>query len=216
MMLTIRLGTKSDLAWAQEIVTAYHYLHQPVHNQARPMVYVIEYLGEKLGLIMVGNPHATRCRGWWGYPGLINQWQVVDLCRILFNPRIQFGGGFALSPGIVPGFRDRKGIFRPTVASWAIQEVLKRVQKDRISLWPPVLIDDPYHIRLVISYHDPKYHRGNIYKVSDALPMYTDENDKPIPSSSSGKYGWCWKLPEPTWTWQDINIKRSRQLRMAL
>ena len=43
MKLTIRLGDKSDLEWAQETVTNYHYLRQPVHPQARPMVYVVQH-----------------------------------------------------------------------------------------------------------------------------------------------------------------------------
>lgn len=142
-------------------------------------------------------------------------WQVLDLNRIILNPRIQFGGEFALSPGIVPGFIDRKGVFRPTVASWAIKKVLHRIQKDRVSLWPPVILDDPYHIRLVISYHDPQYHKGTIYKVTNALPMYINDQGESIPGPS-GKYGWCWPLSEPNWKWQDIEIRSPRQIRMAL
>ena len=40
--LTIRLGGKADLAWAQRVVTEHHYLRQPVDARARPMVYVID------------------------------------------------------------------------------------------------------------------------------------------------------------------------------
>lgn len=213
-MISIDLGNKTDLAWAQDIVSAYHYLGQRVHNQARPMVYVIRAEGKRLGVIMAGIPHATKVKGHWGYPGLPTQWQVVDLCRILINPRLQRGGDLA-QPGRVPGFIDRRGEWRPTVASWAIGEVLGRVQQDRISLWPPVFPDLPYHIRLVVSYHDPAFHKGTIYRVSGARPMYTDERGQARPGPA-GKFGWYWPLPEPDWGWEQINILRPRNLRLPL
>lgn len=209
-MLTIRLGNKNDLQWAQNTVKERHYLYQKVNNQARPMVYVI---GDRLGLIMVSSPHAPMCKTWWGYDGVPTQWQVVDLCRIWLDPRIQKGGELC-RPEICPGFIGWRGKWWPSVASWAIEEVLKRVQKDRVSMYPPVFPDQPYHIRLVISYHDPKFHRGTIYKVTSAMPMYTDDDGCPIPSSS-GKFGWCWKLPEPAWKWNEIKILRPRTMRLA-
>lgn len=212
--LTIRLGNKTDLRWAQGIVTEHHYLHQPVHNQARPMVYVLNHDGRRVGLVMVGSHHVTRHRGWWGYPGLPTQWQVVYLCRIWLSPQVQAGGELAM-PGIIPGFVDRKGVFRSTVATWLIHEVLARVQEDRVSLWPPVYLDEPYHIRLVTSYSDPAYHKGTIYKLAGAEPMYTDKDGNPV-AGPSGKFGWCWRLPEPTWKWDQIEIARPRTLRLAL
>ena len=213
--LSIRLGDKSDLDWAQRTVTESHYLHQPVHRKARPHCYVIELpLGVPVGLVIVSLPHATRNRGWWGYPHLPTQWQVVDLSRIWLSPSIQTGGNLCCQ-SIVPGFVDRRGEWHPAVASWAIAEVLKRVGEDRVSLWPPIYLDQPYHIRLAISYHDPQYHRGIIYRQSKALPMYIDDANQPV-VGPSGKYGWCWRLPEPQWGWQDIHIRQPRTLRMAI
>lgn len=214
MKLTIRLGNKSDVAWAQAIVTEHHYLHQPVNNQARPMVYLVDYQGERLGLVMAGGPHATCNKGWYGYPGLITKWQVLDLNRIWLSPRIQKGGDLC-KPDICPGFIGWRGKWWPSVASWAIEEVLSRVQRDRVSLWPPVFIEEPYHIRLVISYHDPKYHTGAIYRWTGAEPMYVDEQQQPIPGPS-GKYGWCWRLPEPEWSWWQIPILQPRTMRLPL
>lgn len=209
-MLTIRLGSRADLEWAQATVEKHHYLHQRVDNRARPMVYVI---GDYLGLIMAGIPHATKNRGWWGYPGLITQWQVVDLCRIWLDPSVQ-PDGWRAKPDRVPGFVDRKGVWRPAVASWAIYQVLARIQQDWVSMWPPVFPWEPYHVRLVISYHDPQYHRGTIYRATKALPMYTDEG-QPVPGPS-GKYGWAWKLPQPEWTWEEIPLLQPRNLRLAM
>jgi hypothetical protein len=212
MMLWVELGTAADVAWAQSKVTHHHYLHQPVDPRARPMVYRLKLNELDMGLIMAGIPHATKCGEWWGYPGLPTQWQVLDLCRIWLDPAVQAGGLFARS-GLLPGFVDRKGVFRPTVASWFIGEVLRRIQRDRVALWPPVFLDQPYHIRLVISYHDPQYHKGTIYKAAGAEPVYTDGEGTAV-AGPSGKYCWAWKLPEPDWAWQDIEILRPRTIRM--
>lgn len=214
--LRIDLGNRDDLQWAQSIVTQYHYLRQPVDPRARPMVYIVrnddDTYQRPLGLIMLGIPHATRCRGWWGYPGLPTQWQVVDFCRIWIDPDLQAGGRFC-DPYTVPGYYDRKGKFRPTTPTWALRNVLDSVQADRVRLWPPVYLDQPYHIELAISYHDPAYHRGVIYQHSGAQPMYTDAAGNPMPGSS-GKYGWCWPLAKPTWTWDTLTNIKSRQIRM--
>jgi hypothetical protein len=126
-VLTIRLGNRADLEWAQATVEKHHYLHQRVDNRARPMVYVI---GDYLGLIMAGIPHATRCRKWFGYPGLPTQWQVLDLNRIWLSPRLQAGGD----------------LYQRNALTWTISQILKRVQRDRVSLWPPVFVDQPFHI----------------------------------------------------------------------
>lgn len=218
MTLAIRLGNKEDLDWAQKVVEKHHYLHRKVDWRARPMAYVImRHDSVRMGALMLGIPHATRCQEWWGSGTELTQWQVVDLCRVWLDPVIQFGGEYA-KPGYVPGFTDRHGVFRPTVASWAIEQVLARVQRDRVSLWPPVYPEQPYHIRLVISYHDPQYHRGTIYRVMGWEPMYTNPDpfitNKPLPGPS-GKFGWCWRLPEPEWTWNEIPISRPRTMRLV-
>jgi hypothetical protein len=202
------------LAWAQATVTAHHYLPQRVYNRARPLGYVGEAHGQRVGLVMLGIPHATRCRGWWGYPGLPTQWQVVDLCRIWLDPRVQAGGEWSKSD-TVSGFIDRRGEWRPTVASWAIGEGLGRAQRDRVSMWPPVFPEQPYHIRLVISYHDPRYHRGVIYRAAGALPMYLDRQGQPAPGPA-GKFGWAWRQAEPGGGWQEIEILQPRNMRMPL
>lgn len=211
--LSLRLGDKADLDWGQAVVTDNHYLHAPVHRKSRPMIYVAEYAGERIGLCIVGLPHATKKRGWWGYEGYPTQWQVVDMSRIWLSPDVQRGGDLC-RPDIVPGFVDRKGIWWPAVATWLIKGVLNKVQKDRVSMWPPVFIHQPYHILLAISYHDPRYHRGEIYRQSGAKPVYVDERGQSIPGPN-GKHLWAWELPNPDWDWQDIYIRKPRTLRMV-
>lgn len=210
--LSLCLGTPADLKWAQQSVVANHYLHSRVDPRARPMCYLVKHEGERKGCVILGIPHATRCGGWWGYPGLPTQWQCVDLCRVYIHPDLQ-AGGFWCYPGEVPGFTDRHGVWRPSVASWAIHEVLARVQRDRVALWPPVYLEQPYHILLGVSYSDPAFHRGTIYRAAKALPMYTDADGQPIPGSS-GKYGWCWRLPEPAWNWAELDGIRPRTMRL--
>lgn len=211
MRLVLELGNDTDMKWAQEMVVAHHYLHTPVHPIARPMVYVLRLDGRRVGLVMVALPHAARCRGWWGYVGLPTQWQTLDLCRIWLDPELQ-GNGRLCRPDVVPGFIDRRGAWRPSTPSWMIETILGRVQEDRVSLYPPVYLEQPYHIRLVISYHDPLHHKGTIYKATNALPMYTDEGTA-VPGPS-GKFGWCWQLDAPLWQWQDIHILKPRTIRM--
>ena len=221
--LTITLADAAGLAWAQRIVTVHHYLRAPVDPRARPMAYIIRDAsqpapaaasGLPVGVVMLGIPHASKCRGWWGYDDTITQWQVVDLCRIFINPYYQRGEyGIYAQPGTVPGFTDRHGIFRPTVATWAIHEVLQRVQADRVRLWPPVYPDQPYQIELAISYSDPKFHKGTIYRQAHAQPMYTDRSGAAVPGPS-GKYGWAWRLPKPQWTWQDLTEISPRTMRL--
>lgn len=211
--LDISLGSRADLEWAQQTVVQHHYLQQRVHYQARPWVYVIRYGEQRLGLVMVALPHATVNGNWWGGAGRPTQWQVVDLCRIWLDGRLQRGGAWCRA-GIVPGFVDRKGQWQPSTATWAIQAVLARIQRDWVSLNPLVYPDQPYHVRLVVSYHNPLFHAGTIYRHSHAIPMYTDKRGNPAPSPSSGKFGWCWRLPEPAWTWEDIEIIRPRTMRL--
>jgi hypothetical protein len=212
-LLSIRLGDRLDMTWAQATVRVKHYLQQPVDPRARPMVYLLEWKRMRIGLIMLGIPHATRNAGWWGYGrNLPTQWQVVDLCRIWIDPDFQRGGCMCQAPN-VPGYVDRHGSFRPTTATWAIREILARVQADRVRLWPPVFPAQPYHIRLAISYSDPRFHRGTIYRLAGAEPMYRDRCGEPAPGPS-GKYGWAWKLPEPTWSWQHLQGISPRTMRL--
>ena len=67
--LTLTQGDDADLALSQIKVELYHYLHAPVDPRARPMVYIVRHDGNALGLVMLGIPHAVRCRGWcWKLP----------------------------------------------------------------------------------------------------------------------------------------------------
>lgn len=210
-LLTVTLGTADQLELCQEIAVGYHYLHRRVDNRAWPMCYLVWSERRHLGMVMAGIPHATACQGWWGKRAGLTQWQVVDLCRIWLHPDVQ-AGGINCNPEWVPGYYDRRGQWRSTLATWVIHAVLERVQRDWVALWPPVYPDQPYHIRLAISYSDPKFHRGTIYRLAGAEPMYVRDG-QPAPGPA-GKLGWAWRLPEPTWTWDELTTIRPRTMRL--
>ena len=61
-MITLRPLDRAGVRWAQETVTASHYLRAPV--DLRCSVEVGE-LG-RVGLLLFGRPEATRCAAWYG------------------------------------------------------------------------------------------------------------------------------------------------------
>jgi hypothetical protein len=64
---------------------------------------------------------------------------------------------------VVPGFTDRNGVFRSTLASAAIRQALGQIGADYLLEHPPCFVDEPYKIRAVLSYCDTRLHRGVIY-----------------------------------------------------
>jgi hypothetical protein len=66
----------------------------------------------------------------------------------------------------VPGFVDRKGVFRSTLASTAILASLQTIGRDYLLANPPCFVEQPYKIRVVMSYCNKHLHRGLIYRAS--------------------------------------------------
>ena len=94
-----------------------------------------------------------------------DRWSVLALSRVWLNPRVQAGGDLS-QPGRVPGFIDRRGMWRPAVASAAIRAGLERVGYDYLHARPPVWVGQPWQIEAVLSYCDTRHHRGVIYAAS--------------------------------------------------
>jgi len=198
--------------WAQETVAERHYLYSKVPHISQPFAYVVQWNELNVGCCIVSGVHQTVQRGFWGEGELITKWQVGNLARIWLHPAIQRNGWLCKSD-VVPGFVDRHGEFRSTTATWLIETVIGRIQRDRIALWPPVQLTLPYHIRMVVSYSDPKHHSGLIYRLAGAEPMWTNEQGEAI-AGKSGKFGWIWRLTEPDFTYVDVPILRNRQVRL--
>ena len=55
---------------------------------------------------------------------------------------------------------------RSDLASWAIDQALRRVGFDYLQARPPVDCADPYIIRVVLSYCNTSLHRGTIYRAA--------------------------------------------------
>lgn len=172
------------LALAQRLVAAHHYLRAPVDPRCRTLAYAV-YLGDRhVGCLIVGRPEATRCyRGGLTYGSQtdvqagraqFDRWCVLNLARVWLDPLVQPGGGL-YGPGILPGFVDRRGVWRSSLASTAIRAMLARVGVDYLAAHPPVDCAYPYTIQAVLSYCDRSKHRGVIYRAAGFQIARTNE-----------------------------------------
>jgi hypothetical protein len=187
-MITLDTTDRSGLQWAQGLVTREHYLHAPVDPRCRPLVYLVHYhyasgahaaAGPRcVGLLFFGRPEATRCYdGGLTYGSLgdvqtgraqYDRWEVLNLARVWFSPIVQPGGLIhRLGPDSgLPGYADRRGVWRSTLASSTIRQALDRIGYDYLAARPPVDCQYPYQIRAVLSYCDTRIHRGTIYRAA--------------------------------------------------
>lgn len=173
-MIRLHLADRHGLAAAQEAVAAHHYLHAPVDSRCSPVAYLVTLLDTKIvGCLIFGRPEATRCyQGNLTYGSqadvereraAFDRWEVLNLARVWFDPRVQQGGVW-YDPVLLPGFKDRRGVWRSTLASWCIREALSTIGYDYLTQKPPVFPDEPYEIRAVLSYCDTRLHKGTIYQ----------------------------------------------------
>jgi hypothetical protein len=65
-----------------------------------------------------------------------DRWEVLNLARVWLAPTVQVGGQWH-RPSILPGFTDRRGLWRSTLASTVITEALGRVGYDYLTAHPP-------------------------------------------------------------------------------
>lgn len=207
-MITLCPLDRAGIRWAQDTVTAWHYLRAPVDPRCSVEGYAVEVgdLG-RVGLFLFGRPEATRCADWYG--GVddvtagrceVTRWQVLNLARVWFDPRVQAGGQWH-SAAHLPGFTDRRGVWRSTLASEAIRQACQYVGFDYLLRRPPVFLDEPYEVRYVLSYCDTRLHRGVIYQQSGfelyrtnargiqtwrvRLPALTPEQDSAVQVASA-------------------------------
>lgn len=163
----------SGLQWAQMEVAQHHYLHRPVDSRCSVEGYAVHVAGiGRIGCLLFGRPEATRCRDWYGSVDdvlgqrtEVTRWQVLNLARVWLDPRVQ-RGGIWYGPQWLPGYVDRRGEWRSTLASEAIRQALARVGFDYLMRRPPCFLDEPYEIRWCLSYCDTSRHRGTIYRAA--------------------------------------------------
>lgn len=158
--------------WLNEQAKAHHYMHQAIHPKANPFGWAVLVGGQMCqpdarpaGFIVFASVHFTMLKGEFGYPGLPTKWQVLLLSRLWLHPDHQAGGRL-YCPEILPGFTDRRGVFRSTLATTVIEAALGQVQRRWLEVHPPRFLDEPYHILKVISYANTRLFEGTIYKAA--------------------------------------------------
>lgn len=178
-MITLHLADAQGLARAQQTVTDHHYLHRPVDSRCSPLAYevILDAPRDRLrvGVLIVGRPEATRCYdGKLTYGSLsdvraskaqYDRWEVLNLARVWLRPIVQSGGAFC-SPIYLPGYYDRRDVWRSALASHVIGLCCARVGYDYLTQRPPCYPDEPYQIRALLSYCDTRIHRGTIYRAA--------------------------------------------------
>lgn len=160
------------LAEAQRWVTTGHYLHAPVPVIARPEGYAIRVDGipGRIGCLIVARPQATRCGDWYGSVADVEagrcdvtRWQVLCLARVWLMPGMQ-PPLTVFERALVPGFTDRRGVWRSRLPSTALRLLSGRVGFDYLLARPPVFPDEPFELRWLMSYCDTRLHKGTIYR----------------------------------------------------
>jgi hypothetical protein len=214
---------RHEIMLAQEAVMRGHYLHAPVDARCSVEGYMFGVDAEDgnlgigiMGYFLLGRPEATVVNGWYGSVDdqragncEVTRWQVLNLARVYIFSDFQPGGYFH-DPMDVPGFVDRKGTFRSTLASSAISAMAARVGFDYLMRRPPCFLDEPYQIEWLLSYCDTRLHKGTIYRQS-GFELYRTNGD--------GIQTWRLRLPALS-AYQDgqvreasLRCKRSQEYR---
>lgn len=168
--MKLRAMDRDGIRIAQDVVTTHHYLRRPVDSRCSVEGYWVDLDSFVAGLFLLGRPEATRCGEWYG--GVedvqagrceVTRWQVLNLARVWVHPNFQAGN---LLYGYAPGFRDRHGRWRSTLASSAITALAQRVGVEYLLRRPPCFLDEPYELRWLMSYCDTRLHKGTIYRAA--------------------------------------------------
>ncbi len=170
--ITLTWLDKTGINLAQETVKQYHYLHTRVASVCSVQGYAIEVFGATAGFLLFGRPQCQRYLPWYGSIEDVrrgkcaeSRWSILNLTRVYLFPAYQQDGALYHSD-LLPGFRDRKGMWRSTLASTAIRASLDRIVVDYVQVRPPCFLDEPYHLSWCLSYSDPRFHKGTIYPES--------------------------------------------------
>lgn len=153
-------------------IETFHYLGRMPDPRTSFEVLLPMLNGQQVGVLTFGRPEATRCQDWYGSVAdvaagrcEVTRWQVLNLSRVLIYPEWQRGGEYC-NPKGVPGFTDRRGVFRSTLASSILYLAAERAGFEYLTHRPPCFLDEPYEIRWLLSYCDTAKHRGTIYQAA--------------------------------------------------
>lgn len=203
---------RAPMKWANWISEKHHYLGRPIPPRARPLGYAIVFDGDCVGMLTVATPnfvrmrypitHEKACQPLFGFDNSLSHWQVLVLSRLWLHPVIQH-----------MKVRDSGGRSHTfPLASASISKLLRRVQFDWLEAHPPIHQDDPYHIRLILSYSDQgQGHTGGVYKAAgfEHLGVSRGRRRQPGPRGAgvpTDKDIWAYVLPEPAWSYGQISL----------
>lgn len=217
MATTIRLenAPRRSLWWdfVARAIRDRHYLRKMPDPRTSIEAYVVHLNIHQVGALVFGRPEATRCADWYGsvedqLAGRceVTRWQVLNLARVWLHPAYQAGGEYC-TPECVPGFVDRRGQFRSTLASAVLRSAVETIGSDYLQYRPPCFLDEPYQIDWLLSYCDTLKHRGTIYQ-SAGWELYR--------TNGNGIQTWRIRLPPLTADQhaaiQEISAKHPRSL----
>lgn len=190
--------------WAERNISQSHYLKRMPDPRTSYELFAARVNDNLAGALVFGRPEATRCANWYG--GVedvrfgkceVTRWQVLNLSRVWIDAAYQVNG-LKYNPGCVPGFTDRRGAFRSTLASAVIHAAIHTIGYEYLKCRPPCFLDEPYKITWLLSYCDTRLHRGTIYAASGFELYRTNDN---------GIQTWRIQLPGLT-AEQDADIRR--------
>jgi hypothetical protein len=180
---------QQDRDTLNDLAKKYHYMHRPVHYRAVPFGWQVAFDGEIYhadgtpnGFIIFASIHYTRLRNEFGYPGLPTKWQVLSLARLWLHDDLP---------------RNSETV--------VIAKALRLVQHRWLDVHPPRFLNEPYHIRKVISYSDTRYHLGTIYRAANFREVARVKSQKRHKNSrgpgmdNAELICFIYDLPEPRW-----------------
>lgn len=183
-----------DRAWLNEQATKYHYMQRPVHQKASPFGWAVEFDGslyrpdgDPCGFIVYASIHYTKLRDEFGYPDLPTKWQVLSLSRLWLHDDLP---------------RNSETV--------VIAKSLKQVQRRWLEVHPPRFLDQPYHIRKIISYADRRYFTGTIYKAANfrftgsTVSQQRNKTTRGIGMNGATLDRYIYDLKEPRWTYANL------------
>lgn len=199
---------RDEVDAAQRLVVREHYLHKRVDPRCSVEGYAVHTVGRFVGVLLLGRPQATACYPWYGSVSdvatgraSVTRWQVLNLARVYFDPCVQPGGALHC-PGAIPGFHDRRGLWRSTLGSSAIEALADRVVLDYLLARPPCFLEEPYELRWLLSYCDTRLHRGALYVAAGFELVRTNENGVQT-----------WRLPlRPLTSEEDASVRSAAAL----
>jgi hypothetical protein len=133
-----------------------HYLKRRI-IQCKLLAHGVFVDGQIVGGLLWASPHFTKKQGLFGYPGLLDKWEVLMLGRFWLDDNCGLIASEVMANSIGTSGRGRRGSKR---RGW-------RIQRDWVLEHPPKFPNKPFVPRLLISYSDTQWgHKGTIYAAS--------------------------------------------------